>query len=374
MSKKRWSCNPPPLKIGDLVAPVPIVQGGMGVGISLAGLASAVARAGAIGVISAALVGVYEGEAFFLKNPTEANIKGIKRQITLAKEKAPGGIIGVNVMVALTDFEPLCRAACEAGADILFCGAGLPLNLPALRPEGSPTKLAPIVSSARAAELIAKRWWQKYGYLPDAVVVEGPKAGGHLGFKPEKLETPETQLEIITPQVIEAMKRYEDIAGRPIPVIPAGGIYTGRDIYFYLHKIGAAGVQMATRFVATHECDASLAFKEAYIKASQRDLKIIKSPVGLPGRVIKGKFIEEVEQGKKKPYKCMYHCLKTCNYRQSPYCIAAALINAQKGRLEGGFVFAGANAWRVEKIVSVQELIDELMEEYCQAKKEDTNS
>ncbi|WP_208595657.1 NAD(P)H-dependent flavin oxidoreductase [Thermosulfurimonas dismutans] len=371
MMESKWSCEPPALKIGDLVARVPIVQGGMGVGISLAGLASAVARAGGIGVISAALVGIYEGEAYFFKNPTEANIQGIKRQIALAKKKAPGGIIGVNIMVALTDFEPLCRAACEAGADILFCGAGLPLNLPELRPEGANTKLVPIVSSPRAAQLVAKRWWSKYQYVPDAVVVEGPKAGGHLGFAPDKIEAEESRLEVLVPQVLEAMKPFEDKAGKPIPVIPAGGIYTGRDIYYYINKLGAAGVQMATRFVATHECDAAPAFKEAFVKATKEDLTIIKSPVGLPGRAIRGTFIKEVEAGKKKPYKCIYHCLKTCDYRKSPYCIAAALINAQRGRLEAGFVFAGANAWRVDKIVSVQELIDELIEEYCQALKED---
>ena len=371
MVNSKWSCDPPPLRIGDLVARVPIVQGGMGVGISLAGLASAVARAGGIGVISAALIGIYEGEAYFLKHPTEANIRGLKRQIALAKEKAPGGIIGVNVMVALTDFEALCRAACEAGADILFCGAGLPLNLPELRPEGSKTKLVPIVSLPRAAQLVAKRWWNKYRYVPDAVVVEGPKAGGHLGFTLDKIEAEESRLEVLVPQVIEAMKPFEDKAGKPIPVIPAGGIYTGRDIYYYLNKLGASGVQMATRFVATHECDAAPAFKEAFVKATKEDLTIIKSPVGLPGRALRGTFIKEVESGKKKPYKCIYHCLKTCDYRKTPYCIAAALINAQRGNLDAGFVFAGANAWRVDKIVSVQELIDELMEEYCQALKED---
>ncbi|WP_022853797.1 NAD(P)H-dependent flavin oxidoreductase [Thermodesulfatator atlanticus] len=370
--KTRWSCEPPPLKIGQFVAPVPIIQGGMGVGVSLAGLASAVARAGGIGVISAALVGIFEGEAVFFKNPQEANIRGLKKQIALAKKKAPGGIIGVNIMVALTDFEPLCVAAFEAEADILFCGAGLPLNLPGLRPEGKDhSRLVPIVSSARAATLIAKRWWTKYGYMPDAIVVEGPKAGGHLGFAPDKIDAEESRLEVIVPQVIEAMKPFEDKVGREIPVIPAGGIYTGRDIYFYIDKLGCAGVQMATRFVATYECDAAPAFKEAYLKATQQDLTIIKSPVGLPGRVIKGKFIEAVEQGKKSPYKCMYHCLKTCDYRKSPYCIAAALINAQRGRLDAGFVFAGSNAYRVDKIVSVQELIDELIEEYCQAKREE---
>ncbi|AEH44256.1 2-nitropropane dioxygenase NPD [Thermodesulfatator indicus DSM 15286] len=369
---KKWSCEPPSLKIGQFEAPVPIIQGGMGVGISLAGLASAVARAGGIGVISAALIGIFEGEAVFFKDPRAANIRALKKQIALAKSKAKGGVIGVNIMVALTDFEPLCVAAFEAEADIIFAGAGLPMNLPGLRPEGMDhTRLAPIVSSGRAAALIAKRWLSKYNYLPDAVVVEGPKAGGHLGFSYDKIDAQESQLENITREVIEAMKPFEDKAGRKIPVIPAGGIYTGRDIYFYINKLGCAGVQMATRFVATYECDAALPFKEAYIKATQEDITIIKSPVGLPGRAIKGKFIEAVEQGKKSPYKCIYHCLKTCDYRKAPYCIAAALINAQRGRLDAGFVFAGSNAYRIDKIVSVQELIDELMTEYCEALRED---
>ncbi|MBX6422604.1 nitronate monooxygenase family protein [Thermosulfurimonas sp. F29] len=368
--ERDFPCEVPPLRIGDLTARVPIVQGGMGVGISLAGLASAVAREGAVGVISAALVGFYEGEAEFFRNPTEANIRGLKRQIRLAREKAPGGIIGVNIMVALTDFEPLCRAACEAGADIIFAGAGLPLNLPELRPEGSSTRLAPIVSSARAAKLVAQRWWSKYGYVPDAVVVEGPMAGGHLGFSPEKLEAEESRLEVLVPRVIEAMKPFEDKAGRAIPVIAAGGIYTGRDIYRYLHEIGAAGVQMGTRFVATHECNASPAFKEAFVRARKEDLTIIKSPVGLPGRALKGTFLKRVEAGEKRPYRCIYHCLRTCDYRKSPYCIAAALINAQRGNLEAGFVFAGANAWRVDRIVSVRELIEELIRDYCAARLE----
>ncbi|WP_297057544.1 nitronate monooxygenase family protein [Thermosulfurimonas sp.] len=360
----------PPLRIGDLTAPVPIVQGGMGVGISLAGLASAVARAGGIGVISAALVGFYEGETEFFRDPTRANIRGLKRQIALAREKAPEGIIGVNIMVALTDFEPLVQAACEAGADIIFSGAGLPLNLPELRPEGSRTKLAPIVSSPRAAKLVAQRWWKKYGCVPDAVVVEGPQAGGHLGFSVKELEAPESRLEVLVPRVIEALKPFEDRAGKAIPVIAAGGIYTGYDLYRYLHEIGASGVQMGTRFVATHECDASPAFKEAFLRAGKEDLTIIRSPVGLPGRALRGSFLRKVEAGEKRPYRCMYHCLRSCDYRKSPYCIAAALINAQRGNLEAGFVFAGANAWRVDRIVSVQELIDELLGEYHQARLE----
>ncbi|QJA06413.1 nitronate monooxygenase [Thermosulfurimonas marina] len=369
-----YPCEIPPLEIGGLVARLPIVQGGMGVGISLSGLASAVARAGGVGVISAALVGFFEGEAEFFKNPTEANIRGLKRQIAEARRKAPEGILGVNIMVALTDYEPLVKAACEAGADVIFSGAGLPLNLPELRPEGAPTRLVPIVSSARAAKLVTQRWWSRYGLVPDALVVEGPKAGGHLGFEIEKLESEDSRLEKQIPEVIKVIRPFEEKAGRSIPVIAAGGIYTGRDIYRYLHQLGAAGVQMGTRFVATQECDASPAFKEAFLRARREDLTIIKSPVGLPGRALKGPFLQAVEAGEKRPYKCMYHCLRTCDYQKSPYCIAAALINAQRGNLEAGFVFAGANAWRVDRIVSVKELLDELLEEYCAAREEASQS
>ncbi len=351
------------LKIGDLTAKIPIIQGGMGIGISLSGLASAVANEGGIGVIATAVIGMNEPD--FARNYLEANIRALKREIRKARELTKG-IIGVNIMVALTNFGDMVRTAIEEGIDIIFSGAGLPLNLPEYLNEKVKTKLAPIVSSARAAAIIAKKWSDKFNRIPDAVVVEGPKAGGHLGFKLDEINDPEHSLEKIVPEVINALKPFEEKYKKEIPVIAAGGIYTGQDIDKFL-KLGAAGVQMATRFVTTHECDASEEFKKAYINASEKDMVIIKSPVGLPGRAIRNEFIDQVSQGMRKPFKCPYHCLKTCDFKNSPYCISLALINAQRGNLQNGFAFAGANAYRANKIISVKELIDKLKQEYNEA-------
>lgn len=362
----------PSLVIGDLVAKVPIVQGGMGVGISLSRLAAATANAGGIGVIAAAGIGLLEPDGF--KDFLGANIRALRREIRKAKSMTEG-ILGVNIMVALTNFSDLVKTAIEEKIDIIFSGAGLPVNLPEfLKPESYKpellgpdgkirTKLVPIVSSGRAAALLAKRWLDKYAYLPDAFVVEGPMAGGHLGFKAEQLDDPAFALEKIVPEVIEAVRPFEEKAGRKIPVIAGGGIYTGNDIKKFI-DMGAAGVQMATRFVATEECDASFEFKKTYLTAKQEDLKIIKSPVGMPGRAISNTFLEDVEGGKKKPFACPYHCIVTCDIQTAPYCISLALLNAQKGKLEKGFAFAGSNAWRTKKIVKVQELVNELVGEF----------
>lgn len=355
--------DPPPLTIADLTARLPIIQGGMGIGVSMSRLASAVARSGGIGVIAAVMIGMTEKD--FYKDPRGATFRAFEKQIRQAKEAAPGGIIGVNVMVALTDFEELVWIAARAGADLIISGAGLPLKLPGLIPEGYGPKLVPIVSSGRAAKILCIRWGEHFGYPPDAIVVEGPKAGGHLGFKAEDLDSPELALEKLVFQVLEVVRPFEDKWGRRIPVIAAGGVYTGEDIYRFIH-MGAAGVQMGTRFVATHECDASDRFKQAYLDARSEDVIIIRSPVGLPGRALKGTFIEQIEEGQKKPYRCAYHCLKTCDYHKSPYCISMALINAQRGNLAAGFVFCGANVSRVDRIVSVQELMNELVEGYRQ--------
>ncbi len=349
------------LSIGNLFAPVPIVQGGMGVGISLSGLASATANAGGIGVIAAAGIGLLEADGF--KDFLGANIRALRREIRQARERSKG-ILGVNIMVALRNFPDLVKTAIEEGIDIIFSGAGLPMNLPELT-KGTKTKLVPIVSSARAAALIAKRWLDKYGVLPDAFVVEGPKAGGHLGYKAEELTDPAFSLETTVPAVIEVAKSFEERKGCPIPVIAGGGIYTGDDIAKFL-EMGAEGVQMATRFVATDECDADLAFKQAFISAKECDLAIIKSPVGMPGRAIRNAFIDEVEAGHKAPFSCPYHCIHTCDIETAPYCISLALLNAQKGHLDRGFAFAGANVGRVDHIVPVQELVDELVTE-CEA-------
>jgi NAD(P)H-dependent flavin oxidoreductase YrpB (nitropropane dioxygenase family) len=215
------------------------------------------------------------------------------------------------------------------------------------------------VSSARAVDLIFKYWSKNYNHVPDAVVVEGPLAGGHLGFKIEQIDNPDYSLEKILPEVISAIRPYEQNFAKSIPVIAAGGIYTGADILKFTN-LGAQGVQMATRFVATHECDASVEFKEAYVACKQEDLTIIDSPVGLPGRAIKNTFLEEVSAGARKPFRCPIKCLKTCKLEESPYCIALALTNAQRGNLRKGFAFAGANAYRVDRIVSVKELVKTL--------------
>lgn len=349
----------PELKIGDLIAKIPIIQGGMGVGISLSHLSSAVANEGGIGVIATSGIGMSEPD--FYSNFLEANRRVLRREIRKARSLTKG-ILGVNIMVALTNFVDMVKISIEEKIDIIFSGAGLPLNLPQFLKDGK-TKLVPIVSSGRAAKIICKIWTERYRYLPDAFVVEGPKAGGHLGFKKENIFDPEYSLEKLVPDVIEAVKPFEEKFKKKIPVIAAGGIYTGEDIFKFL-ELGAAGVQMGTRFVATHECDASLEFKNAFLNSREEDIVIIDSPVGLPGRAIKNKFIKDVERGKRKPFKCPYHCIKTCNFERSPYCIALALTNAKKGNLKKGFAFAGANAYRIDRIISVKELIEILKEEY----------
>jgi len=352
-----------PLHIGDRVARVPIIQGGMGVGISLSGLSAAVANEGGIGVIATAGIGMTEPD--FFENFLEASLRALRREIRKARQ-ATTGILGVNIMVALTDYADLVRTAVEEKIDIIFSGAGLPLNLPQYVAKDSATKLVPIVSSGRAAALLCKRWTERFHYLPDAVVVEGPRAGGHLGFKHEQIFDPAFALEKLVPDVLEAVRPFAQASGRNIPVIAAGGIYTGADLLKFI-KLGAAGGQMGTRFVTTHECDASLPFKQSYLDSKEEDIVIIQSPVGMPGRAIRNPFIDAINNGQKKPYQCPYHCIITCDYQHSPYCIALALVNAQKGNLKHGFSFAGANAYRTTEIISVKELMHRLIQEYERA-------
>jgi nitronate monooxygenase len=357
----KWNGNT--LKIGNFVASLPIVQGGMGVGISLSGLASAVANEGGIGVISVAAIGMNEKD--FATNYLEANIRALRKEIRRARELT-NGIIGINVMVALSNFDDMVRTAIEEGIDIIFAGAGLPVDLPSFLKDNTHTKIVPIVSSGRAADIIAKRWYKRYNYLPDAVVVEGPMAGGHLGFSNDQIKDSAYALENLVGDVINAIKPYEELAQRPIPIIAGGGIYNGTDIHRFL-ELGAAGIQMGTRFVTTIECDASDAFKQAYINCNEEDIAIIKSPVGMPGRAIKNDYIRDVENNIKKPYNCPYHCIITCDVKSSPYCIALALMNAKKGKLDYGFAFAGQNAYRSKEIISVHELINNITEEYDNA-------
>jgi NAD(P)H-dependent flavin oxidoreductase YrpB (nitropropane dioxygenase family) len=348
------------LNIGGLLIPLPIVQGGMGVGISLSGLASAVANEGGVGVISAAGLGMlYKDNS---RNYLESNIFGLQQEIRKSRQKS-SGILGVNIMVALTNYDDLVRTSIEEGIDIIISGAGLPLDLPKYLTPGCKTRLVPIVSSARAAALICNKWLANYNYLPDAVIVEGPKAGGHLGFKIDQIFDENYALEKLIPEVAKVVNEIALLNGKNIPVIAAGGIYSGSDIVKIL-RLGASGVQMGTRFVTTDECDASIEFKQAYLVAKKEDVKIIKSPVGMPGRAIKSPFLDEVEAGKRQPKNCPVNCIRTCDISTAPYCIIASLTSALRGNFRRGYAFAGSNVWKTNKIIPVKELMDTLQQEY----------
>ena len=348
------------LRIGGISIPVPVIQGGMGVGISMSGLAVAVANQGGVGVISAAGLGLVH------RNPAldylEANMEGLRIELRKAREKTIG-VIGVNIMVAMTNFADLVRTAISEKVDIIFSGAGLPMNLPSFLKPDSLTKLVPIISSGRAAKIICEKWKTLHNYLPDAFVVEGPKAGGHLGFKKDNLEDANYSLEELIPEVVKEVSFYEEKYGKEIPVIAAGGIYTGEDIYNIMQK-GAKGVQIGTRFVTTVECDASMEFKHAYIDAAESDMEIIESPVGMPGRAVKNSFIDKVKMGLKVPIKCPFHCIKTCKVSDSPYCIITALYNAYRGNMKGGYAFAGSNAYLATKITTVKEIFSDLVADF----------
>lgn len=349
--------NLPKLKIGNLIAKVPIVQGGMGVGVSLSNLAGAVAKNGGIGVISGVEIGFNEPDYF--SNKKEANIRALKKHIKKAKEISQDGIIGVNLMTVLNNFEELVKESIKSKIDIIFSGAGLPLNLPKFTKDSN-TKIAPIVSSGKAAKIICKNWDRKYNVIPDAIVIEGPKAGGHLGFKKSDLDLEENILINIVNSVLESIKPFEKKYNKSIPIIAGGGIYSGEDIA-KLIQTGASGVQIGTRFIATNECDASNEFKEQIINSKKNDIKLIKSPVGMIGRAVSNNFLKEVSLENRHPKGCISNCLKPCKPNKAPYCIADALINAQKGNLKDGFAFAGANAYKVNEITSVKSLINELI-------------
>lgn len=356
-----------PLVIGDLTAKIPVIQGGMGVGVSLSSLAGAVAKEGGIGIISTAQIGFREPD--FALNPIEANLRAIGQELKKAREIAPDGIIGFNIMVATKNYALYVKEAVKAGADIIISGAGLPVNLPELTGEAK-TKIAPIVSSAKSAMVICKMWDRKYKRVPDLVVIEGPLAGGHLGFSLEQLDElgassknpsvtfkhEEYELEI--KQILKVIKEYGDKYNKYIPVVTAGGIYTHEDIIHQL-ELGVQGVQVATKFVTTYECDAPLEYKQAYINASEEDIVITKSPVGMPGRAIRNEFLESVGKSPLKLKQC-YHCLEKCDRTKIPYCITEALVNAVKPDLNNALLFCGSNAYRSKEIVSVAEVMKEL--------------
>lgn len=348
--------------IGNYEIKLPIIQGGMGVGVSLSGLASAVANEGGVGVISCAGVGLYY--PLHKGSYQEKCIYGLRQEIRKTRAKTKG-MVGVNIMVALSNYADMMRTAIEEKIDVIFSGAGLPLDMPSYLTPESKTMLVPIVSSSRAAKLLCDKWRINYNYLPDAIVVEGPKAGGHLGFKNDQIEDEHYSLEHLIPEVVEVAKSYAD--QKKIPVIAAGGISTGEDIARFM-KLGASAVQMGSIFVPTNECDASEEFKNVYINSGQKDVRIIQSPVGMPGRAFDGEFIRNVAEGKEKPSSCSFHCIKTCDYTKSPYCIIKALYNAAKGNMKKGYAFAGNNAYLANKICSVKEVIEKLQADFFLSK------
>lgn len=382
------------LKIGDTVVKIPIIQGGMGVGISRSRLAGAVAKEGAIGIISTAQIG-YDEDGFE-NNQEECNLRAIKKHIKKAKEIADGnGLVGVNIMTALKHFKNHVKASVMAGADVIICGAGLPIELPGIVREAvneakeednydiskddinsidnktckqqSVNKniykhmpyIAPIVSSERALNIILKQWSKKYDTTADFIVVEGPLAGGHLGYSKEQLkDITSIDYDNELKNIISAKKVYEEKYKKHIPVIAAGGIFDKKDI-MHVTELGADGVQIASRFVATYECDADDNYKNAYINAKKEDIAIIQSPVGMPGRAINNNFVKRIQMQNEKITKC-YNCLEKCNPANVPYCITKALTKAVKGDIENGLIFCGANVDRITDIISVHDLIRQL--------------
>lgn len=342
-----------PLVIGDLIAKVPVIQGGMGVGISLSSLAGAVAAEGGIGVISTAQIGYREPD--FDTDPIGANLRAIGSEVKKARDIAKGGILGVNIMVATRKYEEYVKAAVAAGIDLIISGAGLPMDLPKLV-GAAKTKLAPIVSSVKSVQVIMRYWWKKYNRLPDLVVIEGPLAGGHLGFRKEQLDDIEglhydEEVRAIIEKVNETAAEHE----ANIPVVMAGGVYTRDDMDRYL-EMGASGVQMATRFVTTYECDADPAYKQSYIDAKKEDIVIVQSPVGMPGRAILNPFMKRAKEGQILHGKC-HLCISTCKGADTPYCITDALVNAVKGKVDDGLLFCGANAYRATHLEHVKDIL-----------------
>lgn len=349
-----------PLVMGNIRAEVPVIQGGMGVGISLGGLAGAVAREGGIGIISAAQIGFKEPD--FDRNALEANLRAIPKEYDKAREAAPHGVIGFNIMVAMRHYEAYVRAAIEAGADLIISGAGLPTELPKIAGD-SEVKLAPIVSTDKSAQVILKYWDRKYKRVPDLLVIEGPKAGGHLGFTREQLELfggDSYDAEIL--RIMDTVKGYEDKYDQKIPVALAGGIETS-DQAAHAFSLGADAIQVASRFVTTEECDADIRYKEAYLGAGKEDIVIVKSPVGMPGRAIRNAFMERVLSGERIPHSPCHGCLHKCSPDEIPYCITEALIHAARGEVEDALLFCGANAYKADRIETVKEVIDSLLPE-----------
>lgn len=350
------------MKLGNRELALPLIQGGMGVGVSMGGLAGAVAAQGAMGTLSTADAGWNEPD--FAAHPQQANLRALRREVQRAKRLAAGaGLVAVNAMVATRQYADSVRTALEAGADAIVSGAGLPLELPALA-EGFEALLAPIVSGPRAAQLICRTWAKRYGRVPDFVVLEGYQAGGHLGFEEADLLSGRcTPLSRLIPEVLAALRPFEEKFGRAIPLFCAGGVATGAEMA-RCTRLGAAGAQLATRFIATEECDASQGYKDVLLAARPEDLRIIHSPVGMPGRAVNSPLVQRLAAGMRQPPAHCSGCIKSCRPAETPFCITHALIEAVKGNWEEGLFFSGSRVDLVDRMRTVPDLIDELMKEW----------
>ena len=349
-----------PLKMGNIEAKVPLIQGGMGVGISLGRLAGAVAKEGGIGIISAAQIGFKEPD--FDTNTKEANLRAIQKEYDKARAIAPDGIIGFNIMVAMRHYEEYVRAAIDAGADLILSGAGLPTDLPRIAGD-SRAKLAPIVSTDKSAKVILKYWGRKYKRMPDLLVIEGPKAGGHLGFTKEQLKAyDQAAYDAEVSDILDTVRSYEEEFQCRIPVALAGGIENKAQAE-HAFSLGVDAIQAATRFVTTEECDAHIKYKEAYLNAKETDIVIVKSPVGMPGRAILNPFMEKVMAGERIPHSSCHGCLQKCNPSEIPYCITDALVHAARGEVDDALLFCGAYAYKADHLETVIVVFDSLMPE-----------
>lgn len=354
----------PRLRIRDFEVPYPIVQGGMGVGVSWEGLAGSVAASGAIGLVSAIGTGYRHPELATFAQGRPVGFENLNHGEALKRILrdahrlgGPKGIVGVNILCAINGYEQVVRDSIEGGARMIVSGAGLPLSLPELA-SGSNAALVPIVSSDRALRIICKTWDRKYKRLPDAVILEGPESGGHQGFSVEHCSDPNHTLENLLGPVLEERDRWGDF-----PVIVAGGVWDRDDIDRFL-ALGAGGVQMATRFIGTFECDADLAFKSTILKSCREDIRLVKSPVGMPGRAVQTGLQQHISDGTAPAVKCISHCVSPCDHgvgaRLAGYCIADRLNDAREGKTDTGLFFTGSNGWKLQDFVPVRELMEEL--------------
>jgi len=354
-------------KIGKHTIEKPIIQGGMGVGISWDQLAGTVSLEGGLGVISAVGTGVYNNREFSkktVKSRPHSELNFYSRDALVQIFKNARKICGdrplaCNVLYAQSGYNQTVADACEAGADMIITGAGLPLTMPEAAKDYPDVALIPIVSTAKALRILCRRWKKTHNRLPDAVIVEGPLSGGHQGFKYDECFLEENQLENILPPVVEEAKNWGSM-----PVIAAGGVWNHEDIVKMI-ELGADAVQMGTRFIGTIECDASQVMKEMIIAAGEEDIKLFKSPVGYPARGVKSQLHANIEAGTAPKVACISNCVAPCNRgveaKVVGYCIADRLSDAYDGIAESGLFFTGANGYKLNEIITVKELMEKLV-------------